>query len=67
MAPESSASDVPISSTGVRRGQVAPESSDSDSQVPVSSTGVKRERPVCLLRCKHLRRQAHMQQVPSGC
>ena len=39
---ESSDSDVPISSTGVRRGQVAPESSDSDSKVPVSSTGVKR-------------------------
>ena len=41
---ESSDSDVPISSTGVRRGQVAPESSDSDSKVPVSSTGVKRGR-----------------------
>ena len=39
-----SESQVPISSTGVRRGQVAPESSDSDSQVPVSSTGVKRGR-----------------------
>ena len=41
---ESSDSDVPISSTGVRRGQVAPESSDSDSKVPVSSAGVKRGR-----------------------
>ena len=37
---ESSDSDVPISSTGVRRGQVAPES--SASEVPISSTGVRR-------------------------
>ena len=41
---ESSDSDVPISSRGVRRGQVALESSDSDSKVPVSSTRVKRGR-----------------------
>ena len=25
------------------------------------------ERPMCLLRCKLLRHQAHMQQVPTGC
>ena len=37
---ESSDSNVPISSTGVRRGHVAPES--SASHVPISSTGVRR-------------------------